>query len=117
MIAHAEASLGEFIEQWDSDLNDPVQRYTATLHLASCIGDNEWHAIGSQKVLDDYFQELDFQDEEVANWIFSDKIFQLMEAAYFRWQDEPDAGRFSDAHKWLDYLRKKRSCKQAKPDG
>lgn len=115
-IAHAEASLTEFIEQWESDMDDPVLSFNATMQLANSFGDHCSPGLDCFKVLNDLYERLEVQNEQVANWIYSDNMLQRMEDAYFCWADEPNAERFSHAHKWLDVLRQEREWKKSESE-
>ncbi|MCO6044503.1 hypothetical protein NG895_11360 [Aeoliella sp. ICT_H6.2] len=116
IIAHAEDSIAEFLEIWDSDLHDEELAYVATTHLATSVGVYDWPAISCHKVLEDYYAKLDAQNAEAVEWILSDRIFQLMEDAFFRWQDTPEAEHFSQAHHWLALLRQERRWKRSVAD-
>jgi hypothetical protein len=113
LVAHAESSIVRYLLAWEKDLDDEVTQYGATVHLAKSIDCGGTVAIDCDSVLHDYFEKLEQQNEECATWLFSDEVFQLMENAYFRWQDKPEASSFSQAHYWLHWLREERRWKKS----
>jgi hypothetical protein len=109
-LAHAHTDLAPFLGQWESDLADPDFGQTATAHLA------RWVVCDAETLLESnglrwrhqQYPNLGAQADEAVAWLASDKVFALLESAYFRWSESTHAALLSEGHESLHWWRQRR---------
>lgn len=110
-LSHAHDDLSRCLKQWEADASDPDGELMAAAHLAQTIvqarevlpqeGSLGWHIHDRSGA----------QEAQVNAWITSEKVLQLLEAAFFRWSGSPYATLLSEAHCWVGLWQRRSACR------
>lgn len=106
-FAFAHDDLTPFLQQWESEAKNNNQCFSADSHLAQTIVRISEGFLKKQSLGWDCYHELDKQERQVINWLYSEAVSQLLESAYFRWHDSPHAAFLSEGHYWLGLCRER----------
>lgn len=109
LIAFADAldDLSPLLQRWESDACDPDHGLLAAWQLARAIVQGQDDLIRNGTLGWDSLARASGQEQQVLTWLESDAVARLMEEAFFRWADTPEAGMLSEGQFWLEQFRRR----------
>ncbi len=99
--------LTPFLLRWETDAADPTDGFIAAAHLAVSVLDVQRRLLDLCSTKRELAPPAGTTNDQTLNWLASDRVAELLEAAFFRWAESPYAETISQAHDWLGWCRRR----------
>lgn len=99
--------LTPLLERWERELADSEVGLAASIHLADTIEQALGDLVKKGGLNWRPFDEFKVQENQLLEWLASDRVYALTEAAFFRAAETPHAAQLSNAHFLLGALRQR----------